>query len=258
MRKFIVSITLILLPCLLLSCTDSKGGNVETSENSSDSAVVEAPETTAEGKLNSDETVKLLDSLSEYLTDEGFTDTNESTLMGIISKYSYQGTSLPELIPGAMYEGIDNSGGMQGGNGTIGYHSHFSYPENGKNVHYNNFYTRVPLDGLILPFEIGFDDTVSDVLKKLGLGFNPDSFAPDSESNRMKATLLTSESASLVFYNYRLSDLADYEDNYLLQFTDTYYFVRRDGEKFPLSREFSLYFNGENKLCKVYIEISNP
>lgn len=258
MRKFIVSITLILLPCLLLSCTDSKGGNVETSENSSDSTVVETGETTAEGKLNSDKTIKVLDSLSEYITDEGYTGTDQETLVAIVSKYSYQGASLPELIPGAMYDGIDNSGGMQGGNGTIGYHSHFSYPENGKNVHYNNFYTRVPLDGLALPFEIGFDDTVYDVLKKLGLDFNPNSFTPDSESNRMKATLLTSENSSLVFYNYLLSEIEDYEDNYLLQLTDTYYFVRWDGEKFPLSRKFSLYFNGENKLCKVYIEISNP
>lgn len=257
MRKFIVLFFLLLLPFMLLSCTNSNPGNVETSENSSDSAVVELPETTVEGKLNSDKTLPLLDLLSEYLTNEGYTGTDQETLTAIVSKYSYQGTSLPELYPGAVYEGTDNSGGMDGGNGTIGYRNHFSYPEGGKSVRYNNFYTQVPLEGMILPFEITFEDTVSDVLKKLGLDFSPDYFSPDDPRNRMKATLLTAEESSLVFYNYHYSDLADYEDKYALFFKDIYYFERWDGVKFPYTRELSLYFDDSGKLCRVLMQISS-
>lgn len=257
MRKFFVFIALLMLPCMLLSCTNSNPGNVETSENSSDSAVIETSGSTVEGKLNSDITLVLLDSLSEYLTNEGYTGTDQETLTAIVSKYSYQGTSLPELYPAAVYEGTDNSGGMDGGNGTTGYRNHFSYPESGKSVRYNNFYTQVPLEGMILPFEITFEDTVFDVLKKLGLDFSPDYFAPDDPRNRMKATLLTAEESSLVFYNYHYSDLADYEDKYALFFKDIYYFERWDGAKFPYTRELSLYFDDSGKLCRVWMQISS-
>lgn len=257
MRKLFAFIALLLLPCLLLSCFDGNPEIVETGESSSDSAVVELPETTVEGKLNSDKTLSLLDSLSEYLTNEGYTDTDQEALTAIVSKYSYQGTSLPELYPAAVYEGTDNSGGMSGGDGTIGYRHHFSYPESGKSVRYNNFCTQVPLEGMVLPFEISFEDTVSDVLKKLGLDFSPDYFAPDDPRNRMKATLLTLEESSLVFYNYHYSDLADYEDKYALLFKDIYYFVRWDGAKFPYTRELSLYFDDSGKLCRVLMQISS-
>lgn len=257
MRKFIVSIALLLLPCLLLSCTDSTGEIVETSGFSSDSAVAETPETTAEGKLNSDKTLPLLDTLSDYLTDEGYTDTKEETLIGIVSKYSYDGTSLPELFPGAVYEGTDNSGGMDGGDGSIRYSHRFFYPEDGNDICCNRFYTQAPLDGLALPNGIDFENKISDVLKKLGLEFNPDSFIPDSEDNRMKATLLTSEDASLVFYNYHYSDLADYADKYSLQFTDIYFWERWDGVKFPYTRELSLFFDDSGKLYRVWMQISS-
>ena len=257
MRKIFAFIALLLLPCLLLSCFEGKPGIVDTVENSSDSAVIESPESTVEGKLNSDITLALLDSLSEYLTNEGYTGTDQETLTAIVSKYSYQGTSLPELYPAAVYEGTDNRGGMDGGDGTIRYRNHFSYPEGGKSVRYNNFYTQVPLEGMILPFEISFEDTVSDVLKKLGLDFSPDYFAPDNQSNRMKATLLTAEESSLIFYNYHYSDLADYEDKYALLFTDIYYFERWDGAKFPYTRELSLYFDDSGKLCRVWMQISS-
>ena len=257
MRKIIAFIALLLLPWLLLSCFEGKPEIVDTVENSSDSAVVEIPETTVEGKLNSDKTLPLLDSLSEYLTNEGYTDTDQETLTAIVSKYSYQGISLPELYPAAVYEGTDNRGGMNGGDGTIGYRHRFSYPEGGKSVRYNNFYTQVPLEGMILPFEITFANTVSDVLKKFGLDFSPDYFAPDDPRNRMKATLLTAEESSLVFYNYHYSDLADYEDKYALLFKDIYYFVRWDGAKFPYTRELSLYFDDSGKLCRVLMQISS-
>ncbi len=257
MRRSIALIALFILPCLLLSCTGSTDGIESTSESSTDPAIIETPETTAEGKLNSDKTLPLLDSLSEYLTDEGYTDTKEETLIGIVSKYSYEGISLPKLIPGAVYEGMDNSGGMDGGNGTIRYRHHFSYPEDGNNINYNYFYTQVPLDGLTLPCGITFEDPVSDVLKNFGIDFNPNSFTPDSENNRMKATLLTSEDASLVFYNYNYSDLADYADKYTLQFTDIYYWERWDGAKFPYERELFFYFNDSGKLCRVWMQISS-
>ena len=257
MRKLIISIALLLLPCLLLSCTDSTVENVETSESSSDSEVVETPEITAEGKLNSDETVKLLESLSKYITDEGYTDTKEETLVGIVSKYSYEGTSLPKLFPGAVYDGTDNSGGMDGGDGSIRYSHHFFYPEDGNDICYNRFYTQVPLDGLTLPHGIDFEDKISDVVKKLGLEFNPNNFIPDSEDNRMKATLLTSENASLVFYNYHYSGLADYADKYSLQFSDIYYWERWDGVKFPYTRELALFFDDSGKLYRVWMQISS-
>ena len=257
MRKLFAFITLLLLPCLLLSCFNGNPEIVETVEDSSNSAVVEIPESTVEGKLNSDKTLSLLDSLSEYLTNEGYTGTDQETLTAIVSKYSYQGTSLPELYPAAVYEGTDNSGGMDGGDGTIRYRHRFSYPESGKSVNYNNFYTQVPLEGMILPLEISFEDTVSDVLKKLGLDFSPDYFAPDDPRNRMKATLLTTKESSLVFYNYHYSDLADYEDKYALLFTDIYYFERWDGAKFPYTRELSLYFDDSGKLGRVWMQISS-
>ena len=257
MRKFIVLFFLLLLPFMLLSCTNSNPGNVETSENSSDSAVIETSGSTVEGKLNSDITLPLLDSLADYLTNEGYTGTDQETLTAIVSKYSYQGTSLPELYPAAVYEGTDNSGGMDGGDGTIRYRHHFSYPESGKSLRYNNFYTQVPLEGMTLPFEISFEDTVSDVLKKLGLDFSPDYFSPDDQRNRMKATLLTAEESSLVFHNYHYSDLADYEDKYALFFKDIYYFERWDGEKFPYTRELSLYFDDSGKLRRVWMQISS-
>ena len=146
---------------------------------------------------------------------------------------------------------------MSGGDGTIRYLHHFSYPESGKSVCYNNFCTQVPLEGMILPFEISFEDTVSDVLKKLGLDFSPDYFAPDDPRNRMKATLLTLEESSLVFYNYHYSDFEDYEDKYALLFKDIYYFERWDGVKFPYTRELSLYFDDSGKLCRVLMQISS-
>lgn len=256
MRKIFAFIAL-LLPCLLLSCFEGKPEIVDTVENSSDSVVVEIPETTVEGKLNSDKTLPLLDSLADYLTNEGYTGTDQETLTAIVSKYSYQGTSLPELYPAAVYEGTGNSGGINGGDVTIRYRHRFSYPESGKSVRYNYFYTQVPLEGMTLPFEISFEDTISDVLKKLGLDFSPDYFAPDDQRNRMKATLLTAEESSLVFYNYHYSDLADYEDKYALLFTDIYYFERWDGEKFPYTRELSLYFDDSGKLCRVWMQISS-
>ncbi len=257
MRKLFVFIALLLLPCLFLSCFGGEGEDVKTVEDSSDSAVAEIPESTVEGKLNSDKTVTLLDSLSEYLTDEGYVGTTEEDLNSIISRYSYQGTLISKLVDGAVYDGTDNSGGTQASHQYFGYHWHYSYPENGESIHYNNFYTRVPLEGLTLPCRITFDDTVFDALKKFSLEFNPDSFVSDNQNNRMKATLLTSKEASLIFYNYNYSDLADYEYKYALLFTDIYYFERWDGVKFPYTRELSLYFDDSGKLCRVWMQISS-
>ncbi len=252
MRKLFALIALLLLPCLLLSCFSGTGEPVVTVGDSSESSVTETPKTTAEGKLNSDKTLPLLNSLSEYLTYEGYTGTDQETLTAIVSKYSYQGTSLPELLPGTVYDGFDNSGGTTGSNGMFGYHWHFSYPENGDSVRYNNFHTTVPLDGLTLPFGITFDDTFSDVLKKLGLEFDPGSEGtPKSE-----VALLTSEKSALVFYCHSYVDYAVHLE-YSLRFTDIYHWERWDGAKFPYERELTFDFDDSGKLRRVHMEISS-
>ncbi len=251
MRKLIAFIALLLLPYLLLSCFDRAGECEISSEDSSDNTIVEIPATTVEGKLNSDKTLPLLDSLSEYLTNEGYTGTTEEALNSIISQYSYQGTLISKLVDAAVYDGTDNSGGTHASHQYFGYHWHYSYPEDGKSVHYNNFYTRVPLDGLILPFGITFNDTFYDVLKKLGLEFNP-----GNEGINTEAALLTSGESALVFYYDSYVDYTVHVE-YSLRFTDIYYWKRWDGAKFPYKRELTLNFDDSGKLCRVWMQISS-
>ena len=117
---------------------------------------------------------------------------------------------------------------------------------------YNNFHTTVPLDGLTLPFGITFDDTFSDVLKKLGLKFDPGS----EGTPKPEVALLTSEESALVFYCHSYVDNAMHLE-YSLRFTDIYHWERWDGAKFPYERELTLDFDDSGKLRRVYMEISS-
>ncbi len=200
-----------------------------------------------------------LTAFSQYLDNENFVPgLSQSEFIDQVDKYSCEGDPLSEITMGMYYDG-DFGGGYKAMGEKCGYENYYVAANDRKTASYSNsFYTDIPLDDLTLPCGITFDDTLSTLLKKLGVNFDPkDDFISDKE-NEGTMTLKSDEGSELKLVNNLL--LADESDkplyDFTLRYTEKYKTTRGDGKESDVTRTVIIFFTDENyKLGRLELSV---
>lgn len=118
-------------------------------------------------------------------------------------------------------------------------------------------WTKVQLDGLNLPFEITFEDSLTDVFKKAELTTNPyDDFTADKNSDT-NMTLFNENNASLIFKDLnRSSTHIENKIPYVLIYSETYTTQRKDGRQATVNRTVKLSFGHTQKLEMLEMKVT--
>ncbi|MBQ8439907.1 MAG: hypothetical protein IJX19_04540 [Clostridia bacterium] len=200
-----------------------------------------------------------LASLSQFFVNEGLVPGLSQRDMRLnMEKYSYQGEKLTEIVAGMHYDGL-SGGGLSANGELFGYNNDYDHPQDSDYANYNNsFYTKVSLDGLTLPLEISFGDSVATVIEKLG-------FAEDALDG-----LVLGEEKSLyhdgkigvtLLYNGALEETPnstnDSKFSYVLQYKKMYESTRASGNPVTVTETMKLSFVGEgDPLAYFYVEVN--
>lgn len=192
-----------------------------------------------ENRLNIDELWEIeqdregdpLPTLSAFLDREGFLPGidqrtfHEQTL----NRYSYKGELLCELASVSDADGDDffsMSGAYREPDGNKELFEFFNSYFDGEKT--SLLSTSVPLDGLKLPFRIGFDDTLYKVLRKMGIGETAGDDFPGRERDG-NVLLLEDDCRTLALCDYaKYPETDDFSERYALHYTET---TRVDDEK---------------------------
>ena len=194
-----------------------------------------------------------------WLDSEGFVPAmSQSKMLQKMDSYTYNDVSVKKATVGYFYDG-QYGGGYSSNGENFGFHNNYTASQNGETADYSNsFYTQVPLDGLTLPFEIEFGDTLRDALTKMGISQKlPSDFTPDKgEDSAM--TLYSDERYTLVFNNLNLSkEPIETDAPYELIFTENYIFTRGNGKESNVTRTIKLTFTADqNELHEFHLQIS--
>lgn len=113
-------------------------------------------------------TIHACEMLAQYLDDVHFVpQRSQGELMDQMEQYTYNGKTVLALSEGVFYDG-PYGGGFDGNGELCGFHNSYWMTEDyGHATYSNSMYTSVPLEGLELPLEITFGDTLQTVLEKL-------------------------------------------------------------------------------------------
>ena len=139
----------------------------------------------------------ILRTFQTFLDNEGFVDlVSESELIhSILPRYSYSGKTILEHTGGGLnWDGVNSCGWQTLSDEEYRFSASTSYIGN---VIQTTFYTKVSLDGLTIPYEINIGDSVSEVLSKIGLSFDPTSNTLEWSDNG-EVVLLSDSFTSLV------------------------------------------------------------
>lgn len=173
----------------------------------------------------------------------------QSELVNKMESYTYNGQPIPGAVIGHYYDGLYGGGYVAQGE-HFGFKNDYTASEDEKTADYtNSFYTKLPLDGLRLPFGIEFEDSLNDVMAKLGITMDlTSSFTPDDGTD-IVMTLYRDEHYMLVFKNLSLSeDQIESDIPYELIFTENYSYTRNDGRESNVTRTVKLTFTHDDKL----------
>lgn len=195
--------------------------------------------------------------LTAWFDSEGFVpEMSQSKMIEKMGSYIYNGETIADATIGCFYDG-PYGGGYDANGENFGFNNDYTAVEDGNAAVYtNSFYTKVPLDGLTLPFGIEFDDSLRDAMAKLGITINPANFTTDSGTDNT-ITLYKDERHTLIFKNWNLSkELIATDAPYEMIFTENYTFTRESNRESAVTRTIKLAFTpDENMLHKFSVEI---
>ncbi len=186
---------------------------------------------------------------SEYLDNENFIpELSQGEFLNQMGEYHYEGTPLAEALVGYYYDG-PYGGGYSASGEYAGFYNDYTATEDDKYATYSNrFHTNIPLDGLTLPYEITFDDTLITVLQKLNINIDMQNDFVSDKDSQGTMTLRSNDSSVLTLTNCLL--LADESGKPLygfeLRYTEKYHTTRKDGRDTNVTRSVILSFTDEN------------
>lgn len=201
---------------------------------------------------------KVLSYLSRYLDDINFVPgVSQSEFMTMVEGYAYNGTAVTDIIAGVHYDG-PKGGGWQVSDDLFGFYNDYTVTEDEKYANYSNrLRTKVPLNGLPLPHDVEFGDTLADVFEIFGIEIDPHSeFSPDKNSDT-NMTLHSNGTATLLFQNLKLTkEPADYELPFVLIYTETYEIQQDGGKTIVVDRVIRLSFDDSENASFTLVEAS--
>ena len=174
-----------------------------------------------------------------------------------MEKYSYQGEKITEIIHGMHYDGTWG-GGLSANGELFGYANHYERREGTDRAdYYNSFYSKVSLDGLTLPLEISFGDSVATVCKKMGLS---EDCREGLVSGEKKTLYHDGQVAITLLYNEELKQTAYTNDSnfsYVLQYQKVYESTRAGEKPVTVTETMQFCFKGEgDPLAYFYVKVN--
>lgn len=179
------------------------------------------------------------DPFAQYLDDKEFgVGTSQKNLISQAEQYTYDGKSVSEHVPGMFWDG-PNGGGLDMIGELFGFFNDFTASDDNTYAdHSNCFYTRVPLEGLTLPYGISFEDTAVTALQKMGFDIK----ARDVKKIPIGTMILCNEGNS--FLELTKSESGQYA--YVLKYEENYQATRLDGRATNLTRTVTMSFSTES------------
>ena len=212
-----------------------------------------APATNPSGKLLQD------NQFDEYLDRENFVaGLSQSDFISKIETYRYNNESVEDFAPGVFFDG-PSGGGLEYRGELFEFINEYSVTEDGESARYFNlFYTEVNLDGLALPYDVTFDDTLSAVLQKLGIDIDPQADFVSDKEDIGRMTLYRDHTAYLKLWNYNLLPMGMEEptNKFELEYTESYQSTRQDGRVTTVTRSVVMKFaENSHKLLSFRVHI---
>ena len=189
-------------------------------------------------------TIHACEEFAEYLDDMYFVpQLSQGDLMDQMEKYTCNGKTVLELSQGFFYDG-PHGGGIDVNGELCGFSNSYWTTDDGEYATYSNsMYTSVPLDGLELPLEITFDDTIQTVVNKLQL-------AVDYQSIEGTSVLCSDGDTVIELTKHDLQsellgitgETGNSRYAYTLEYTQTYQTPRGDGNLAEVTRSVIMSF----------------
>ena len=168
-----------------------------------------------------------------------------------VESYKYNGKGLAEQTMGCYYDGFDG-GGYEASSDLFGYRSDLTVNDAEEiGILTDEIYTSVELEGLDMPAEITFGDTLNDVLARLDIKVDMQSFGPDKSS----VIVRSNESSSLELIDCQLKGTST-KPYYSLKYEEHYTSVDSIDRELSVTRTFSMGFGGDDyRLNSIFISI---
>ena len=206
-----------------------------------------AHDTTNQMQVNAKENIFDYD-FHTYLNNIPFVEgMSQSQLTNQVALYKYEGESITTMMLGEHSDGLDG-GGYQAFNrdGLFSYGSISTFYDNeGYVIHSDYFNTSVHLEGLYLPAEINFGDTIIDALEKLNVNIYAEQY-----------TSMYDDSSLIIFKDedetFKLNKTED--NDFSLVYTESYQSsVINDS---TVTRKITMVFSRDNKHKLDYFSVS--
>ncbi len=184
-----------------------------------------------------------------YLDEINFIpELSQSQFVSQMKKYLYNGTSIEDLTIGHHYDG-EWGGGYAADGELFGFRNDYTVMNSKQRAIYSNrLYSTVKLDGIALPCEINFGDTLTTVLGKLQIDTE---HLEDFASNEVTVTLCINSTSSL-----KLSPSTS-QFKTMLKYTESYNYTRSDGRNAYVTRYILMSFtDNDNTLERFEVSVS--
>ena len=207
------------------------------------------------GQLNGIAPASILTDGAAWFATVGFTSgLSDAAFKDVLSGFSYRGQSLIDFST-PRYFNNDQGKGFRGNHADLNYGCvTASSGVAGLKAKTSSLTTRVEIENLNLPWGITMDDTLPQVLEKIGLELDVDKdFVADSGS-KTKMTLLSSETAELTLNDLSRNTSAMYQYPYSLSFGCGEILNRGEDDEVMVTYMFSFNFTQSTKtLSEIYI-----
>ncbi len=168
-----------------------------------------------------------------------------------MGRYSYQGEQI-NSNGGIHADGIGSfSYSESDPQGRYGFENSFKQNQETQYANYcNMLFTRVPLEGLSMPFDITFQDDMGQVLEKMELDMDPlESFFEGADT---ELEVYQSDSETVTIIDFRDKEAS--ECAFALLYTQTYPITDENGQEISVTRQVRLQFARET--CQLnYLEL---
>ena len=260
-RIFAFLTALIMLLPLMTACNNTENEvssqNVESSqidenfqnnENSNDENSPNADNQTENSVVG-----RTPEIFSDYLDSVGFVEgLSQADLMSKVNKFSYNGTSVEDMVVLAHYDG-ESGGGCQANGELVSYYNNYRETDEGFVDYYNSFTTKVQLDGFDLPNGITFEDTVESVLTKCEIEMNPETDFVADDGGKM--TLYSDMNIVIELIGGAVLEMIPEDpnpDNYMLKYSSTVPMTHRNG---TVTTSLTMAFGKDKKLSRFTISV---
>lgn len=244
---FALVLTMVIVFATLTSCT-----NLHDSSNDDSGQTAKVPVSEENGDsgmelptINYGENA--VNVFSQYLDEINFvSNLSQTDFISKVKQYSYNGASVLDVVIPVHYDKESGGGWMATGK-LFGFYNDYSVTDDKKYANYfNRISTEVELDGLKLPHEIKFGDSLESIFEKLDIDLNPyNDFVLDKNSDT-DMTLYNIGSSNLILQDLTLSkELVDYEMPCVMVYIEKYDIEQKDGKVITVERTVKFGFEAD-------------